>query len=137
MSPTLGHGKVCYLEIPATDIAASVAFYKRVFHWQTRERSDGAISFDDPVNEVSGTWVLDRAPMSEPGLVVSIMVADAAATIDEIKGAGGEIARPLDPGGDEVYAWFRDPAGNVLGIYQQAGLAADGWPGRRNFPSPE
>ena len=36
---------------------------------------------------------------------------------------GGEIVRPVDPEHGEVYAWFRDPAGNVLGIYQQPGLA--------------
>ena len=37
--------------------------------------------------------------------------------------AGGEIVQPVNPDEREVYALFRDPAGNVLGIYQQAGLA--------------
>ena len=32
--PTLGNGKVCYMEIPAIDINASAAFYKEVFGWQ-------------------------------------------------------------------------------------------------------
>src|SRR6266568_5040975 len=34
-----------------------------------------------------------------------------------------QIVRRIDPNASEVFAWFRDPAGNVLGIYQQAGLA--------------
>ncbi len=35
----------------------------------------------------------------------------------------GEIVQPVDPELHEVFATFRDPAGNVLGIYQQPGLA--------------
>jgi len=34
-----------------------------------------------------------------------------------------QIVRRIDPNASEVFAWFRDPAGNVLGIYQQAGFA--------------
>jgi len=54
---------------------------------------------------------------------VSIMVADAATTIEAIIASGGTIVQPVNPDEHEVYALFRDPAGNVLGIYQQAGLA--------------
>jgi len=31
--------------------------------------------------------------------------------------------RPVDPDAREVVATFRDPAGNLIGIYQQPGLA--------------
>ena len=51
------------------------------------------------------------------------MVADAATTIEAIIASGGTIVQPVNPDEHEVYALFRDPAGNVLGIYQQAGLA--------------
>jgi predicted enzyme related to lactoylglutathione lyase len=51
------------------------------------------------------------------------MVASAATTIEAIIAAGGEIVQPVNPDEREVYALFRDPAGNILGIYQQAGLA--------------
>ncbi len=37
--------------------------------------------------------------------------------------AEGQIVRPVDPAAGEVFAWFSDPGGNVLGIYQQPGLA--------------
>jgi predicted enzyme related to lactoylglutathione lyase len=37
--------------------------------------------------------------------------------------AGGEIVQPVNPDEREVYALFRDPAGNILSIYQQSGLA--------------
>src|SRR5579859_1316132 len=31
------NGKVCYIEMPATDIARSADFYKRVFGWNIRK----------------------------------------------------------------------------------------------------
>ena len=122
-TPNYRTGKICYIEIPAIDIAESAQFYQQVFGWQTRQRADGSTAFDDTVGEVSGTWVLGRSPSTDPGLVVSIMVANAANTIEAIIAAGGTIVQPINPDEQEVYALFRDPAGNVLGIYQQAGLA--------------
>jgi uncharacterized protein len=70
MPPTFGNGKICYIEIPATDISRSSEFYGRVFGWNIRKRGDGSTTFDDG--------------------------ADAP----------------------EITARFRDPAGNVIGLYQ-------------------
>ena len=53
--PTLANGKICYIEIPADDINRSSAFYRDVFGWQIRERSDGEIAFDDTGGEVSAS----------------------------------------------------------------------------------
>jgi len=47
MPPTLANGKICYIEIPATDLDRSAAFYKTVFGWNIRRRSDGSLAFDD------------------------------------------------------------------------------------------
>ena len=122
-SPNYRTGKICYIEIPATDIWESAQFYQRVFGWHIRQHDDGSTAFDDTTGEVSGMWVLGRPPSSNPGLLVSIMVANAATTIEAITSAGGEIVQPVNPDEREVYAHFRDPAGNILGIYQQSGLA--------------
>jgi predicted enzyme related to lactoylglutathione lyase len=121
MPPTFGNGKICYLEIPATDITASSSFYAAVFGWTVRVHGDGTVAFDDGVKEVSGTWVLDRPPATEPGIVISIMVNDAARTANLIAAAGGTIVKPIDPAAREITAHFRDPAGNLLGIYQHRG----------------
>ena len=112
------NGKICYIEIPATDVARSAEFYSRAFGWTIRQRGDGSTAFDDTTGNVSGAWVTGRPPQS-PGLVVYIMVADAEATIEKIKAAGGEIVQPIggDPG--EITARFRDPGGNVVAIYQE------------------
>jgi predicted enzyme related to lactoylglutathione lyase len=122
--PTYRTGKICYIEIPATDVKVSAEFYRRAFGWQTRQRGDGSTAFDDTVNEVSGTWVLGRSIATEPGLMVYIMVASAARAIEAVRSAGGEIVHQVDPHAREVIATFRDPAGNLIGIYQQPGLAA-------------
>jgi len=119
MPPTLANGKICYLEIPAIDIARSADFYKTVFGWSIRKRGDGSISFDDATGEVSGTWVLGRPPANSPGLLVYVMVDNVAATLEVIVGSGGEIVQPIGADAPEITARFSDPAGNVIGLYQE------------------
>ena len=119
MPPTIGNGKICYLEIPTTDIARSVRFYEKVFGWETRKRGDGATAFDDGVGEVSGTWKTGRPPSREVGVLVYIMVDSVAATIEKIVANGGEIVQPIGGDAPEITARFRDPGGNILGLYQE------------------
>lgn len=119
MPPTMANGKICYLEMPAKDIARSADFYQCVFGWNIRKRGDGSTAFDDNVNEVSGAWVLGRPPGAQVGLLIYIMVDSVVQTLDAVVANGGEIVQPIggDPG--EITARFRDPAGNILGLYQQ------------------
>jgi predicted enzyme related to lactoylglutathione lyase len=117
--PGFANGKICYIEMPATDIARSAEFYHRSFGWKTRKRGDGSTAFDDAVGEVSGTWKLGRPPSPTPGLLIYIMVDSVAAAIDTIVANGGEIVQPIGADAPEITARFRDPGGNVLGLYQQ------------------
>ena len=119
MPPTLANGKICYLEIPAIDIRRSAAFYEAIAGWRLRQRGDGKIAFDDGVGQVSGTWVTGRPSAAEPGLLLYIMVDDIAATLAAIVANGGEIVQPVGGDAPEVTARFRDPAGNVVGLYQE------------------
>jgi len=52
MPPTFANGKICYIEMPATDVARSSNFYKQVFGWNIRKRDDGSTSFDDTVGDL-------------------------------------------------------------------------------------
>lgn len=121
MPPTLGNGKICYIEMPTTDVARSAEFYQRVFGWNVRTRGDGHTAFDDGVGQVSGTWIVGRPPSTAPGLLVYIMVDDAAGMLDSIVAHGGEIVQPIGADAPEITARFRDPGGNVLGLYQPRG----------------
>ena len=118
MAPTLGNGKICYVEIPTDRVAIASDFYRRVFGWTIRTRGDGSVSFDDGVGEVSGAFVTGRPAANKIGILVHIMVDDAAATLRAITEAGGRVDRPIGADLPEITARFADPFGNVFGIYQ-------------------
>jgi hypothetical protein len=124
MPPTLSNGKVCYIEMPAVDIDRSAEFYASVFGWRIRKRGDGATAFDDTTGEVSGTWVLGRKAFAEPGLLFYIMVDSVAATVDAVIAHGGVLVQPIGADAPEVTARFRDPGGNIVGLYQDPGRPA-------------
>ena len=119
MPPTYANGKICYIEIPANDIQRSAEFYKEVFGWSIRQRADGNTAFDDTIGEVSGTWILGRPAATEPGLLIYIMVDSVEKTVAAVIANGGEIAQPIGADAPEITARFRDPAGNIIGLYQQ------------------
>jgi hypothetical protein len=51
--------------------------------------------------------------------MVYIMVDSVAEAMKKVETHGGDIVQPIggDPG--EITARFRDPAGNVIGLYQE------------------
>ena len=120
--PTLGNGKICYLEIPSRDIEESASFYSKVLGWQIRKRGDGSVAFDDGVMEVSGTWRTDRKPSSEVGTLVHIMVADIEATMRLVEENGGKIIQQIGHDLPEITARFTDPTGNIFSLFEQPGL---------------
>jgi Predicted enzyme related to lactoylglutathione lyase len=119
MAPTLANGKICYIEMPAINVAGSAEFYQQVFGWRIRQRGDGNTAFDDATGQVSGAWVTGRPPAGEPGLLVYIMVDSVAATLETVVANGGQIVQPIGADAPEITARFRDPAGNLIGLYQQ------------------
>ncbi|HMC84410.1 MAG TPA: VOC family protein [Chitinophagaceae bacterium] len=117
--PTFGNGKICYLEIPSRDVHESSNFYEKIFQWHIRKRTDGSISFDDGVGEVSGTWRPDRKPSAEIGTLVHIMVDNIEDTIQKVKDNGGTIVQQVGMELPEITARFLDPSGNLFGLYQE------------------
>ena len=117
--PTSKNGKVCYIEMPALDIRRSANFYAKLFGWNVRQRGDGSTAFDDTTGEVSGAWVLGRKAWPEPGLLFYIMVDSVAAAVDAVIAHGGVLVQPIGMDDPEITARFRDPGGNVIGLYQQ------------------
>jgi uncharacterized protein len=119
MPPTVRNGKICYVEIPTTDVERSAAFYQAVFGWEPRVRGDGSTAFDDSVGEVSGAWVTGRPPSPTPGLLVYVMVDSVAETVAKVRAHGGEIVQEIGADAPEITARFRDPGGNVVGLYHE------------------
>jgi len=110
--------------MPATSVAQSAAFYSKVFGWSMRTRGDGSQAFDDTTGEVSGAFVLGRSPAAAPGLLFYIMVDSVADTCQAVEANGGTIVQPIGADAPEITARFRDPAGNIIGLYQQPSGAA-------------
>jgi predicted enzyme related to lactoylglutathione lyase/uncharacterized glyoxalase superfamily protein PhnB len=113
--------RLCYLELPAVDLRQSVAFYEKVFGWNIRHRDSTHPSFDDATADVSGAWVTGREISRTPGLLPYIWVDRIDATLKQVAVNGGVVieAPHLDSPGGCWIATFRDPAGNVIGLYQE------------------
>ncbi|MDQ2826615.1 MAG: VOC family protein [Actinomycetota bacterium] len=109
-------GGISYLHIPATDVRRSAAFYGAALGWTIHNADTDRPGFDDGGGCVSGAFVTDQQPSTEPGFLLYVYVDRIDEAVDRIRRAGGEIVRaPYDEGNLRV-ATFRDPAGNVVGL---------------------
>jgi predicted enzyme related to lactoylglutathione lyase len=67
---------------------------------------------------VSGTWVVGRPPSTTPGLLIYIWCDSVAITVEAVVAQGGEIVQAIGADAPEITARFRDPGGNVVGLYE-------------------
>ena len=118
----LGRPRWCCLEIPAVDVHQSAAFYEKAFGWNIRHRDSNRPSFDDATGDVSGAWVTGRSIGRLPGLLPYIWVDSIEATLSRVAAQGGlivEASHSDDGDSTSRIATFRDPAGNLIGLYQE------------------
>lgn len=114
-----GHGRLSYVQIPSDDIRRSAAFYEEVFGWQIRDGNDAHLSFTEATGDMIGAWVTGLAISREPGVLAYIYVHGIDATLETVGSNGGEVVMPPYEEGDLWVARVRDPAGNVIGVWQQ------------------
>ncbi|HYZ53869.1 MAG TPA: VOC family protein [Streptosporangiaceae bacterium] len=110
-------GGVSYLRVPARDIAQSAEFYRAVFGWRLRGTRQ-ASSFSDGTGHVIGHWRTDLPAAGEAGVLPYIYVTDFDETLRTAAERGAELVTPPYPEGSLRVATIRDPAGNVIGIWQ-------------------
>jgi len=110
-------GSVSYLELPAIDIKALADFYESIFGWQIKsERRD---SFSDGSGHVIGHFVPDLDVSGAAGPRPFIYVEGIDDVLDAVAASGGEIVSPKFVEGEGLWvATFRDPSGNVMGVWQ-------------------
>jgi uncharacterized protein len=111
-------GGVSYLRIPARDVRQSAEFYRAVFGWQLRGDPQ-APSFSDGTGHVIGHWHTDLRAVGEAGVLPYIYVDHLDDVLRSATERGAEVVRPPYPEGDLWVATIRDPAGNVVGLWQQ------------------
>jgi predicted enzyme related to lactoylglutathione lyase len=110
-------GGVSYLRIPARDLAQSADFYRAVFGWRLRGTPE-APSFSDGTGHVIGHWYTDLPAAGEAGLLPYIYVTSLDDTLRTATERGAELVTPPYPEGNLWVATIRDPAGNVIGVWQ-------------------
>lgn len=112
---------ISYVRIPVSDPQRAAAFYGAVFDWEVdADRADP--SFADGTGDVIGHFVTGQAVAGEDGIRPYVFVERVDDKLDAVIANGGEVVTPPYPEGDLMVAVFRDPEGNVLGLWQRIGL---------------
>lgn len=120
----MSHPVLNNIELPATDMATTKAFYSAVFGWSWTDYGPTYSAADANGVEVGlSSAATPAAPPpaddeSSIGPLVLLQTDDLDAAIAVVTTNGGDIVtRTFDfPGGSRFH--FRDPSGNVLGIFR-------------------
>lgn len=117
---------ITYLQLPSPDPRRSGEFYETVFGWELRGDPEGHLSFSDSTGHVIGAFIRELAVATGGGPLPYVYVDDVAATVAAIAAAGGTVVKepyhePPDSDEHLTVATFRDPAGNVIGVWQVGG----------------
>jgi uncharacterized protein len=122
---TLKAGDWCHIDVLSGDSARARDFYAHVFGWQFERYPDldylGVKTSEDGIESGVGglAQVTGRQPPAPAGIVPYILAPDMDATLAAIVAAGGEVVVPrTDVMGYGEFAHFRDPDGNVIGLWR-------------------
>jgi hypothetical protein len=114
------NGGISYLHIPAVDARVSADFYEAVFGWNVSGKDTNRPSFSDGGGQVAGAWMTDQEVSRTPGLLPYVYVERIDDAVARVEANGGVILVAPYPEGNLRVATFRDPAGNVIGLWQEA-----------------
>ena len=108
--------RIDYIEMPATDIAATKQFYIGAFGWKFTDYGPDYTSFED--GRLAGGFSKGPAAPAGGALVV-IYATDLAEAERRVRSAGGKIVKPpfSFPGGRRFH--FADPSGNELAVWSE------------------
>ncbi|HEX6491444.1 MAG TPA: hypothetical protein VF002_08765 [Gaiellaceae bacterium] len=76
-------------------------------------------SFEDGSGHVIGHLIAELPVAGDAGFRPYIFVERVDDTLERVAAHGGELVEAPYPEGDLWVATFRDPAGNVLGVWQR------------------
>ncbi|HEX5510512.1 MAG TPA: VOC family protein [Actinomycetales bacterium] len=123
-------GGVVHFEIPADDVERAQGFYRDVFGWRIDPMPDMSYAMlmtteageDGRPTEpgvINGGMMRREGEISSP--VITIAVDDIEATLKQVSSNGGTTVQGKMPVGDMGFAaYFTDPEGNILGLWQNA-----------------
>jgi uncharacterized protein len=112
------HGGLSYLEIPAIDMRRSSDFYASVLGWKIEPAEEGRMKFSDPSGHLIGRWIVGRNVARASRLTPYFYVNHVDDAVGRALAHGGEIVKtPIDDYDIRVCT-VRDPAGNLIGLWQ-------------------
>jgi uncharacterized protein len=112
------HGRLSYLEIPALDPPRSAAFYQKLLGWHIENPDSPSPKFQNPTADLIGRFAKTPTLSRDHTFVPYFYVDHLHDLLPLVAPLGGEIVTPLRPEGDLWIAIVRDPAGNLLGLWQ-------------------
>lgn len=116
-----------WIEIRTNDIQKTADFYESLFGWKVTDK-ETAGGYDvwlfdtggEPRSENlrrGGIWL--RPEGDQPGVVVYILVEDIERALQKVTELGGKVVAPRMAVGAGYAAFFVDPCGNQLGLYEE------------------
>jgi uncharacterized protein len=111
-------GGISFLQIPAPDPLRAASFYEAAFGWSVRD-DPVEPAFEDGTGHVIGHFVADQPVAGEAGVRPYVYVENVDETLEKVAANGGAVVTPPYAEGDLRVATFRDPAGNVVGVWQR------------------
>ena len=112
-------GGLSYLEIPAIDPDRSARFYERVLGWKIEGTGSGLRKFQDPDGYLIGRWVTNRVISRDAGLLPYFYIEQIESAVNRVAEDGGTIVQNIRPEGNLWVATVRDPAGNLIGLWEE------------------
>jgi predicted enzyme related to lactoylglutathione lyase len=123
--------KVVHFEIPADDVERAKRFYGTLFGWQLEDMPemgytivrttevDEQTQLPTEPGAINGGMMQRSAETPTPVLTVDVDSIDGA--LKQVESAGGSVVRPrTEIPGMGAFAYFKDPEGNTLGLWENA-----------------
>ena len=109
---------VVHFEIGGPDDAPLVAFYKELFGWNLQPFPGGGYTLIDTNGGGGINGGIGKSQTGEPWSAFYVEAADLQAVLDKAESLGGTRAYgPMAVDDHMQTGAFRDPAGNVFGVY--------------------
>ena len=114
------HHTIDYIELAAPDLGAARDFYSAAFGWEFNDYGGDYAGIRAPGGEGEVGGLNPEGRPGPGGALVLLYSDDLDATVTRVREAGGTVTRePYEfPGGRRFF--FRDPAGNELGVWATA-----------------
>ena len=111
-----------YIEFAVDDLKSAKTFYADALGWTFNDYGPGYAGIRDPRREGEELGGLSTEPVAKrgEGILALLRTTDADAALDRVLAAGASIHTELNDYQGGRRFLFRDPFGNVLGIYEPA-----------------